>query len=149
MTSKFVIFNTVNLKGLKKLALFGSASRKSILIGYVWKRWNSYSLWVKINRSAQYIFLASQWGMTSRTKLTEYMHHLHIDIKRPAKYHEILCINVWAIMFKTVLAEAVCQGQNQYIPRRIWGYKKFHVNVVIQYAFEYQTTMVIALNNIF
>ena len=38
-------------------------------------------------------FLASQWGINSRTRSPENRDHLYTDIKRPAKYYDFLFVS--------------------------------------------------------
>ena len=97
------------------------ASLKSILISYFGKSWNTNDLWVLKCSSAQiWPFLTSQWGMSGRTRSPENSDQLHTDMKWPANSwnsnHWFLsyCVDKW-------LADAD-RCQNQYIPRRIWGY---------------------------
>ena len=56
-----------------------------------------------INSCSTFDLLISQSGMSGHTKSPENRDHLHTDIKWLAKFHKILSIGLWVIMFTSDL----------------------------------------------
>ena len=80
--------------------------------------------WKLTYRKCLKFYLSWPWSdMNSRTRSPEHRDHLHIDIKRPAKFHEILRqISICDIVFTSCL-QRTCDGAKTNIsPYHIWGY---------------------------
>ena len=121
MTSKSAIFN-------RRVTVPVEAYHKSIFISYFEKKWNSYSLWVKINILLKVLkiwpFLTSQSDMNSRTKSPENRDHPHTDTTIPASFMKLFTLVFYFSLSQVVWGSSgKRRGQNQYISRcEIWGY---------------------------